>query len=351
MASSAASTALVEKSFCDAISAIGNASDLSPGQKRHWTCSLRMMGKALDRPLELLPARWTAVRLAIFQLHHAPLKVRAKTLANHRSNVRAALDWFAGTADVPPRGTPLTHEWTAPKASIAHHRTRVNLYSLMRFCSGRCLAPTSMSRTPSSMSFMAYRAATTACDAGSAARRRVARAWNDCVGTIEGGPDRKLNEPPTKGYMAGPKWEEFPAQLREDIERYLSALGKIRRGPSGRRYRPCKPSTIKVRRAKLIAFARKAVTRGISIDALASIADLLDPATVEAVLDAYWNEEGELPEVYTIELAAMLVSVAKQLSCLPAADAERLEEVSAELAAYRSRRVDREEYCPDPACP
>jgi hypothetical protein len=104
---------LLEPSFGDAISAIGRAGDLSDQNRRHWTCSLNQIAKWLDRPPTLIPARWTSVRMPVAQLHHARLDVTAKTLANHKSNVRAALRWFNQEHDVPVRGVPLSTEWAS----------------------------------------------------------------------------------------------------------------------------------------------------------------------------------------------------------------------------------------------
>jgi hypothetical protein len=59
--------------------------------RRQWICSLRFTAKGLGRPAELLPARLTALAPSMARLHHAQMGVTAKTLANHRANVRAAL--------------------------------------------------------------------------------------------------------------------------------------------------------------------------------------------------------------------------------------------------------------------
>ena len=85
---------LLEPSFSAAMTAIEDAADLSASVKRHWVCSLRQIAKWLGRPVEVTPARWTAISLAVGQLHHARLGVTAKTVANHKSNVAAALRWF-----------------------------------------------------------------------------------------------------------------------------------------------------------------------------------------------------------------------------------------------------------------
>ena len=85
-----------EPSWADAMTAIEKSEDLTPTQKRHWCTSLRQMGRYLDRPLSLIPARIAAVSPAVKKLHPARLGVNAKTFANHRANARTALLWFNG---------------------------------------------------------------------------------------------------------------------------------------------------------------------------------------------------------------------------------------------------------------
>jgi len=87
--------ALLEPSFTDAAAAIEAAVDLAPRTRAHWGCSLRQIAKMIGRPMDSIAARWTAARFAIDRLHHARVGANPKTLANHKSNARAALQWFA----------------------------------------------------------------------------------------------------------------------------------------------------------------------------------------------------------------------------------------------------------------
>src|SRR4051794_389710 len=109
---------LIESSLADALAAIENASALPSDTRRHWACSLRRIAEALDRPLELVPARWTALRIPVSRLHHAPLHLTAKTLTNHKANLKAALRWYAGEANVSVRGAPLTPECAKLREAI-----------------------------------------------------------------------------------------------------------------------------------------------------------------------------------------------------------------------------------------
>ena len=90
-------TALLEPSFNDLIGAIERAAELPEQRRRHWACSLRQIARWLDRPVSVIPARWNSVQISVGHLHYARVGVTAKTMANHKSNVRAALRCWSTT--------------------------------------------------------------------------------------------------------------------------------------------------------------------------------------------------------------------------------------------------------------
>jgi integrase len=322
----------LEPTFFVAMTAIEDAADLSASVKRHWVCSLRQIAKWLDRPVEVTPARWTAIRLPVGQLHHARLGVTAKTVANHKSNVAAALRWFGKEHHVSPRGVELSADWATLRDGIVDRGRRARLYGLMRYCSGRSLMPASVDDAVVA-DYLRYRAETTSLATNSMATRSIARAWNVSAGENPAWPAQRLTAPPVKAQV-GPAWEEFPEGLRRDVDRYLAGLGKIRRGPNGKRSRPCSQKTIKTRRAELVAVARMAVKIGTPIENLKSLAALVHPDVAEPVLDACWKNNGTEPKVYTIDLAWKLLSLARQ-NGLDEAAIERLDDIRASLEEHR----------------
>jgi integrase len=324
---------LLEPSFADAAKAIESAADLPARTRSQWLCSLRQIARALDKPMEIISARWTATRFAVGRLHHARVGANAKTLANHKSNVRTALLWFGNEKNVPSRGMPLTPDWQYLRRQLPDRRTRSLLSSLMRYCSARQIAPAAVDEAVID-GYMRYRTETTALASDAAARRAIARAWNGCVDIIEGWPPRRLVEPAVKT-KEGPAWDDFPEGLRGDIEAYLKGLTRIRRSASGKRIRPCKPSTIRRCRAELVAAARMAVREGVPIASLTSLAALVDPVIIEKVIDAYWKADGAEPRIYTIDLGWKLLSIARQTGCLDEAALERLDDMRASLELYR----------------
>jgi hypothetical protein len=324
---------LLEQSFADAAKAIEGAVDLPAQTRTQWLCSLRQIAKALDKPMEVIPARWTAARFPIDRLHHAVVGLNPKTLANHKANARAALRWFAKEEDVPSRGLPLDGEWQVLRQQLTDRRTRATLSSLMRYFSARKAAPAALDEAAID-AYMRYRAQTTAFATDAGARRSIARAWNGCIGVIEGWPERRLLEPAIKT-TEGPEWEKFPEALRRDIETHISGLTRVRRDAKGNRRHPCKPSTIRTRKAELKAAARMAVREGVPIESLCSLADLVHPEVAELAIEAYWKADGPEPTVYTIDLGWKLLSIARSIGCLDDVAMERLDDMRASLETHR----------------
>jgi integrase len=326
----APTTTLSEPSFLDLIAAVAQAGELSEQRRRHWVCSARQIAKWLDRPAEVIPARWLAVRMLVAQLHHAPLGVTAKTLANHRSNVRAALRWFSREQDVPQQGARLSAEWARIRDAL-DEPMRYRLYHFIRFCSARRIGPSAVSDEVFA-DYWRYRCATSGRASNNTARRRIIRAWN--ARAFGGSPLPRLAEPsPIK--RTAPAWDDFPEGLRTDLDEYFSELARPHRSLAGKRLQPCSPGTIRTRRAELVAMARLAVRLGVPIASLTSLAALLQPDVVERVIDAYWQKNGEKPKRATIDLGGKVLRMARETGCLNQTALDRLDEIRWALEQHR----------------
>jgi integrase len=324
-------TRLLEPSFEDLMNAIERAAELSGERRRHWTCSLRQLAKLLDRPVAVIHARWSAIGIAVGQLHHARVGVTAKTLANHKANVRAALRWFRREEDLPQHGARLSAQW-ARFGTRLDKPIRNRLYSLMRYCSARGISLVAVDDMIFD-EYWRYRSATTARASNNTARRFMVRAWNGCAATNRARSLRRLTEPPTK--VTEPAWDKFTEGMRKDLDDYLAGLSEIHRTLDGKRIPPCSPATIATRRAELVAMARMAVRLGVPIESLASLSSLLDPDVVERVLDAYWQKNGEEPNTFTIDLGKKLLRMARQTAGLDQPALDRLDEIRVALEQHR----------------
>jgi integrase len=324
---------LIETSFAAAIATISRSEELPEQTRRHWTCSMRGIAKGLGRPEETIPARYSAIRTALRQLHHAPLGLTAKRLMNHKANTKAALRWLNREKNVPEYGARLAPEWEELRTHVEDNVGRSRLSPLMRFCSVKGIAPDEVDESVVDR-FIEYRARSTARPVNAAARRLLAKAWNANVGIIEKWPKHRLIEPP--GQTSGkPEWSEFPEGLRKDVERYLQGLKQLRRSRGGQRIRPLKSSTIKNRRNELTIAARTAVRLGVPIESLTSLGALLAPEVARKILDAFWEKNGETPKTFTIDLGMRFLSIARETGCVDGAECEELAEIWAALGAHR----------------
>jgi integrase len=321
----------LEPTFADLIVAIEQAPELSAEHRRHWVCSVRQIAKWLDRPAAVIPARWPAVRIPVSQLHHTRVGVTAKTSANHKSNVRAALRWYSKEQGVPQQGARLSPEWERFLQQL-ESSIRQRLYNLVRYCSARCIGPTSLDDAIFD-EYWRYRAENTGRATNNTARRFMVRAWNAHAATTDGMALQRVTEPPIK--TSEPAWEKFPVGLRQEIDSYLGGLAKVHRTLTGKRIQPCSPTTIKYRRAELVAVARMAVKLGVPIESLTGLGALLYPDVVERVLDAYWRKNGDEPKTSTIQLGWKLLRMAQTTGCLDRPALERLDDMRAALEEHR----------------
>jgi hypothetical protein len=311
---------LIEASCADAIGMIAAAKELTEQTKRHWSTSIRQFAKAKDRPLEVIPARYSAVRNDLANWHHVPAGLTAKTVMNHRSNVKGALLWLAREKGIPEHGAPLTAAWEGLRAKIKDALVRSRLSSFIRYCSANNIMPEDVDETVVDK-FIDYRARCSK-PADDAFRRLLARAWNASVANILGWPKWAMAEPPVKSTVEI-AWEEFPKRLHRDIDKYEDSLTRVRKGRTGRHIKPLRPATIRARRAELQAAARMAVRIGIPIKKLDSLRSMLKPIVAEKILDAY----GDRPKLYTVYLARRFVAIAKEIKCLSDRDCQRLQDM------------------------
>jgi hypothetical protein len=312
---------LIEPSFHDAIAMIAASEELTESLKRHWMTSLRQFAKAVDRPLEVIEARYSAVRNDLAKWHHAPSGLSPKTAMNHRSNTKRALLYLSQEKGIPEYGAPLTAEWEELRAQVGDSLIRSRLSSFIRYCSANKIPPQEVDDSVVDR-FVEYRSRCSK-PADGAFRRLLARAWNANIKSIPAWPKRRLAEPAIKSAVEI-EWEEFPEGLRRDVDKYLKGLTQIRKSRTGQHIKPLRPATIRGRRAELQAAARMAVKIGLPIEKLDSLRSMLKPTVVQKILDAYWQKNGDKPKVYTIDLARRFLAIAKETKCLNERDCEKL---------------------------
>ena len=323
-----------EPSFADAIRAIEQSEDLTSAQKRHWCTSLRQIGRYLGRPLSLIPASIAAIGPAVKNLHPARLGVNPKTFANHRANTGAALRWFNKQSPACGPKVPMASSYRLLLDRIEDRYAKEMLSPFFRFLSAKGIQPEAITDSLT-QAFQDYRKETSFAKITRSHHRALVRHWNNCAARIAGWPQIKLTEPPYAKRSSGPAWEDFPQGLQKDIDDSCERLGKRHTTNSGKIVRPCKKSTIDMRRREIIAAVRAAVEAGIILEELRSLRDLLRSDRVEVIIEHYWKKNGEKPSLYTIDLGYKFLALARS-EALCDEEIARLDEIRVLLEQYRS---------------
>jgi hypothetical protein len=220
-------------------------------------------------------------------------------------------------------------------AQVKDQYARDLLSPFMRYLTGRRIAPNEVNDCIVE-DYAEYRRTTAFSVYRIAALRQMVRSWNACARSILGWSDIRLTVPAYAPRFVGPSWEDFPEGLRRDISAYLARISQRHRTADGRMMKGCAQATIATRRRELIAAVRTAVEVGIPLTDLQSLADLLRPDRAEAVLDHYWRKNGQTPSLYTIDLAARFVELARSQPSLGADDFRLLEDMRQSLEQHRS---------------
>ena len=165
-------------------------------------------GRSTDPRPSFPPAGWRSVP-RLEELHPSQLGVTPKTFANHRANVRAALNLFCAEKNVPRRGTPLSEPWSGLWASINRLSIRKQLSRFFRYLSANGISPEAIDDAVVE-AFLADWQKTGLKGPNAQSRRRLVRAWNNCSETIPEWPVQRLGQSAVRSVARGPEWEAFP---------------------------------------------------------------------------------------------------------------------------------------------
>jgi integrase len=280
-------------------------------RRRHDLCSaVRGVCRLLDRDPAMVPADLRTIRTGLGLGRRSHAGVSKKTVQNTLSGAVAALR-HVGVVDAPQTSkVRLDPVWRTLYDRLPDQRLKSGLSRFCRFCSFCGVDPTDVSDATVA-SFMV------AVETGTLARkprdlhRRVTRVWNEASDAVPGWPRQRLTEPDYREPPFHPPWDALPAGLRAGIDSYLEWKGGGRfLADDGPRH-ACKPSTLRLNRRQIHGAASMALRAGIAPEQLTSLADLTSPQTVKAILSAYHAKNDGKVTTYMIDLAELLVSVAR----------------------------------------
>ena len=297
--------------------------------------ALKELQTLSGRKLEQLPARLRGLRF-LFERIRDGNALAAVALVELKRQTGQAIS-FAATVD-PTIGkpVPLTYVWQALLDKVQPARSRSVLKPFAQYCSAWAIAPDAVTDVVAANYIEALEAARFLAKPRDQ-HRAVCRHWNEAAATVEGWPAGDLKIPDYRPPMRALPWDAFPASLRADVDAYIATKQK----PAGRRLRRTagdasgrwKDSTARLAREHIRLAASAAAHQGTQIDSLRSLADLVQPDTVERALIDYGGNKDE-PSNFVRDLGARLHAIARDLG-LEQAKLEELATMARELNVGR----------------
>ncbi len=276
----------LEPTLADVLATIEQDASLPKPKRDGWCCTIRRVAEFLERDPAQLPARFGAVRYGLARLHHAQLGIGRKTLQNHVANLKAAIRHFAGLKRLSGRGIPFAPAWKALYDQIPAKGLRLGLSGFLRYCSACGIGPVSVSDAIVN-AFIEYASEVQFTVKPRDLHKQVTRCWNRAKDLVPGWPQITLTVPDFRSKAASLPWTAFPPSFVEDIESYLAGLGGQNLLDEDAPDQACKPSTIEHRRTCLRLAATAAVKKGVAIEDLRSLRDLVSPQVVKRILEHY----------------------------------------------------------------
>ena len=292
----------------DVLNAVGQDTSVTLSRRQGWASGLRSLAAWTHKPLSSIPADPGFVTALIDRLNVAALGVSKGHLQNVRSRLIAALR-YAGHGARGQWQAPLTPGWQLLDLDLNNYQ-RASLRRLMRFCSAQCIAPADVDD-------MVLTDFHTALETDGTIRRprvkaqSAARVWNQCRGNVLGWPQRTLAVP-TYRETYTLDWSTFPYSFRADAEAFLRRLGEdgdllAADGPP----RALTDKTIRTRRYQIRQFASALVHKGVGVDAIRSLGDLVRLERYRLGLRFFLDRNGGASSPMIADLAYALKVVAR----------------------------------------
>jgi integrase len=319
----------------DVVDRLATNPGLSDTRRRDLRSAVAIYGKLKGEPLSAIPLDLAAIRRTLDGIVPAQAKVSRKRWANLRSDLAAALaasglQPILKTADVEFDST-----WAALLGAVKDSVVRHGLSRLARWATMRQISPTAVNDAILGQ-FFAELEATSLVRNLRAQRRSVAKTWNRLAALL---PDQALHcveVPSNRPASNRVPWLELPASFREEVEKYLVWCSVPDPLDDLARARALAPETVRLRRDHIHRAASAACVSGIDPERLTSLAELVEPETLRALLRHLWSKRGGKLTSYTRDVAGALITIASEWVRVPADQLSNLKKLRGNPGSLRS---------------
>jgi integrase len=287
----------------------GNSS-LSDTRRRDLRSAVVSFAKLRGQPPAAIPLDLADIRRALDGMVPARTQISRKRWANLRSGLAAAIKTSGLRPMLKTHDLQLDEVWTLILAP-ADQRVRKGLSRFARWTSLRRIRPEAVDERTID-AFVAELDGATLVRNLHGLRRTVARSWNALVGLHRAAGLRPVPVPPSRAVRTRIPWQQIPASLREDVERYLTWASVPDPLAEGARARNLAPLSLTLQRTHIHSAVTAAAEAGIPLSQLTSLATLIEPETFRALLRHRWREDGGKLSAFTHGLGVTLTAIASE---------------------------------------
>jgi integrase len=328
MENSTPGTATIRPTLGDVVLALP-AAKLGDTRRRDCLSAISRFCALAGRQPGTVLANPASIRSLINNINPVAHGISAKTWTNIHSNVFAAMR-ATGHASISNRGYPLAPVFQELYDQLHVDRLRHSLIGLFRYASARGIEPEEIDDATVE-AFMIYHRETTSNRRPKELHRRLCKAWNEAAATVTGWPAVSLSLPSFGKAPHHLPWEQLPEGLRRDIDNYLNWIAGKDLFSDNQPPHVCRPQTVIGRRSLLRCAASAALLEGIKPEQLGLLRDITRPTVIKAIMTHYHTRSGRRVTQHMIDLAELLISVAKQWVRLGEDDVEPLRKMLREL--------------------
>ena len=246
---------------------------LAGSRKRDLRSAVTSFAKLMDQPPGAIPMELAAIRQSLDRMVPARAKISPKRWSNLRADLAAAIAASGLRPMLRMADVALAPAWSQLLAA-APQWTRHGLSRLARWCSLRQIGPEAIDDGVIER-FIAELDSSTLVRNLRYRSGLVRRAWNALVAQH---PTRlrPVTAKPNQRALKRIPWDQFPASLRQDVERYLYWAAVPDPLDDAARARALSQQTLQLQRQHIHSAASAAVEAGIVIEQLTSLASLVE---------------------------------------------------------------------------
>jgi integrase len=310
------------------------SADLADSRRRDLRSAVMGYAKLVGKEPAAIALELAQLRGTLDRLVPAEAQVSAKRWANLRSDLAAAIDASGFIPMLKTAALALAPAWEQLLAGTPQ-RLRAGLSRFARWASLRQIPPQGVGAEALDR-FVDELEAATLVRGLRDLERKVALNWNALVRSPAAPELKAIPVPSFKPVSTRLSWATLPPSFREDLEAYLAWCRMPDPLDEDARARALAPRTLRLRREQIHSAVTAAVTAGVQPEMLTSLAAMVEPEVMRALLRQLWKQDGGKLSSYTHGVAGTLIAAAKEWVKLSADKLEILKGLRRKLGALPS---------------